>query len=276
MKKRSLFVAVVMLVVSAMVLTSATYAWFATTGSLTVQSFSASVENTSGGLVISADNSNWTNTLTYADYNYTNNTNSLIGTYTNGTYAGGTFTPVSGTVGSAGVSFVGGRLAGATFTGEAATTGSYLKVTTYAKTLNGVTGTLTITPNFTTASDFVYYAIFVKDSGGNVVTNGTYTLAKQADGYSPISSSSGTCTDANTDGVIQSAEGSAGTVTVSSTSVSAVATSAQAISVSMTASLTAVTIDVYMWAEGQDANCTGSVTTANSTSAMTLSFVANS
>ena len=67
MKKRSLFAAVAMLIVSAVVLTSATYAWFASGTEVTVSTVSADVSNSDGSIKISADGSNWKTTLANAD-----------------------------------------------------------------------------------------------------------------------------------------------------------------------------------------------------------------
>lgn len=63
MKKRSLIAAIAMLVVSAIVLTSATFAWFSMGNFVDVTSFDAAVSK-SDGLMISADESNWDTTIT--------------------------------------------------------------------------------------------------------------------------------------------------------------------------------------------------------------------
>ena len=58
MKKRSLVAAIAMLMVSAIVLTSSTYAWFATSSAAAVDKFSATVTNNSGSLTVQAVNGN--------------------------------------------------------------------------------------------------------------------------------------------------------------------------------------------------------------------------
>ena len=54
MKKRSLVAALAMLMVSAIVLTSSTYAWFAASAEANVSAFSATVSNNSGNLTVKA------------------------------------------------------------------------------------------------------------------------------------------------------------------------------------------------------------------------------
>lgn len=58
MKKRSLLAAIAMLVVSAIVLTSATFAWFSMGDSVSIGQFQVGVAE-ADGLMISADNSSW-------------------------------------------------------------------------------------------------------------------------------------------------------------------------------------------------------------------------
>jgi len=66
MKKRSLVSAIAMLVVSAIVLTSATFAWFATGNKATVETINAKVTNADGSILLSADGQSWDSTLTVA------------------------------------------------------------------------------------------------------------------------------------------------------------------------------------------------------------------
>ena len=54
MKKRSLVAAIAMLIVSAIVLTSSTYAWFASNSAANVETISANVANNDGSLQIMA------------------------------------------------------------------------------------------------------------------------------------------------------------------------------------------------------------------------------
>lgn len=72
MKKRSLFAAVAMLIVSAIVLTSATYAWFATGGSTSINTITGKVAEASAGIRLrtipttGAAATGWVNSLDYA------------------------------------------------------------------------------------------------------------------------------------------------------------------------------------------------------------------
>jgi hypothetical protein len=69
MKKRSLFAAVAMLVISAVLLTSATYAWFAEAGNATVGTFSGNVAAAGTGVQVQShvSGAKWTNALTKTD-----------------------------------------------------------------------------------------------------------------------------------------------------------------------------------------------------------------
>jgi hypothetical protein len=70
MKKRSLFAAVAMLIVSAMVLTSATYAWFNVGGAATVGTTYGTVMTAAPGVRVKTQKTGaqWTNSLTQADF----------------------------------------------------------------------------------------------------------------------------------------------------------------------------------------------------------------
>lgn len=86
MKKRSLFAAVAMLIVSALVLTSATYAWFAAGGDATISAFTGATVEAGTGVQLksTASGAVWANTLTSADF--TGQNDHLVATTTNGTY----------------------------------------------------------------------------------------------------------------------------------------------------------------------------------------------
>lgn len=77
MKKRSLFAAVTMLIVSAMVLTSATYAWFNVGGAATVGTMYGTVMTAEPGVRVKTQETgaNWTNKLTPEDFTGWANTN---------------------------------------------------------------------------------------------------------------------------------------------------------------------------------------------------------
>ncbi len=70
MKKRSLVAALAMLVVSAIVLTSSTYAWFAASTTASVSTISAEVQNSAGSIFVSptGETGTWRASLSSADY----------------------------------------------------------------------------------------------------------------------------------------------------------------------------------------------------------------
>jgi hypothetical protein len=77
MKKRSLFAAVAMLIVSALVLTSATYAWFNVGGDAYVQATRGSVMKAGTGVRLKTDKPNfdWNSELLPQDFDYTGTNN---------------------------------------------------------------------------------------------------------------------------------------------------------------------------------------------------------
>ncbi|MBQ2812726.1 MAG: hypothetical protein IJE63_05680, partial [Clostridia bacterium] len=68
MKKRSLVAALAMLMVSAIVLTSSTYAWFATGKTAKVSNVSATVGNSDGNILVSADGENFNTSISFDDF----------------------------------------------------------------------------------------------------------------------------------------------------------------------------------------------------------------
>jgi len=151
-KSRAVVSAVAMLVVSAIALSSATYAWFSAGTQVSVQQVSASIGNNDGSLLISADN-------TLFDYEVT--TDDLLGYSANifpmvsGTEVtdGGTFTPVS--INPTTGSVVAGSIDGTThiFSSSAAT-GGYVKYSFWLKATTAMPN-VTITPTFTRGQPFV-------------------------------------------------------------------------------------------------------------------------
>ena len=106
MKKRSLVAALAMLVVSAIVLTSSTYAWFATSSKASVSTISAQVTSNKGALTVQAtgayakDTAIKSTSITDADYLDTM-TSSLtpVSVYLNSTPAEGATPFTAGKVG---------------------------------------------------------------------------------------------------------------------------------------------------------------------------------
>lgn len=244
-KKRALLSAVVMLVVSAIALSSATYAWFSAGTQVAVQQVAASIGNNDGSLLISADNTLYDYEVTTAD---------LLGYAANifptvsGTEVtdGGTFTPVS--INPLTGSVIGGSIDGTShiFT-SAAATGGYVKYSFWLKATTAMPN-VTVTPTFTRGQPFVYAAI-VPASGSPVV------LGTAADSYFPVIKTGISKLDVNSNDIYDvpdsPAVGDLGAqVTASGTDTD--------VTVSLAAN-TAYKLDVYVWAEGNDADCSGPV-----------------
>ncbi|MBR5620054.1 MAG: hypothetical protein IKW76_09995 [Clostridia bacterium] len=79
MKKRSLFAAVAMLIVSALVLTSATYAWFNVGGDATIKATRGSVMQAGTGIRLKTDNGmDWNSTLLPQYFTYSGSNSSFV------------------------------------------------------------------------------------------------------------------------------------------------------------------------------------------------------
>ncbi len=79
MKKRRILLALIMLIISGVSLTTATYAWFTANRQVTVEEIDVKA-SASGGIQISADAKNWSNEVTLADLRATELTNNYIPT----------------------------------------------------------------------------------------------------------------------------------------------------------------------------------------------------
>lgn len=257
MKKRSLVTAVAMLIVSAVVLTSATYAWFASNADITAPTFSATVKNNNGGILISDVQGNWRTTVTDVEIKNSDTAHLIVEN----------FIPVSGNVGEDAVSFTAGSLEGSAFTCSGGAADGYIKYTIFGKAQ--VNGTVTVAPGFSTNSEFVYGAVFVTKPDS---TTEKVVMAQGTDSYLPVISD-GKATDKNGNSIID-AEGEAvgvGAVELGDT-VSAVAyTAASDITFDVEGGKT-FSVTVYAWAEGQDANCSGSVSPKLTTCNMQFGF----
>jgi len=254
-KKRAILSAVAMLVVSAIALSSATFAWFSAGTQVAVQQVSASIGNNDGSLLISADNSTFDYEVTTDDLlAYTPN----IFPMESGSEVtnGGTFTPVS--VNPTTGSVVGGSIDGTThFFTSAAATGGYVKYSFWLKATTAMPN-VTITPTFTRGQPFVYAAV-VPSTGSTVV------LGTAADSYFPVVKTGISKLDVNSNDIYDvpdsPAVGDLGSqVTASGTDT--------ALTVSLAAGV-AFKVDVYVWAEGNDADCSGPV----SSQVASLSFI---
>lgn len=239
MKKRSLVAALAMLVVSAIVLTSSTYAWFATNNVANVETFSADVGNSAGSVYISATGqaNSWKSTLKSADFE------GIVGTLVPVTYD------------KTGDKFYGGTFGESQkFTlSTTANTGYYtaFDVYVYAE----AAGTVTITPTLTETTKVPYVYASVKSDADQVI------LGTSGDSYFPVlpidPNSAATATDnIDQNGIIDSAEAAAGINCKLGTEVEV--SNSTSISIDLEAGENAKQkITVYIWAEGQDSHCVG-------------------
>lgn len=252
MKKRSLVAAIAMLMVSAIVLTSSTYAWFATGTTAKVSNISASVSNTQGNIQISANGKDYSTSLDYSDF-VTGDT---------GNFKPTTFNPVSFT--PTAKSFVAGSIEQDATTGNP-TSGKFIFDATsvtvdqasvvvlniYVK--SDVDCTVEITPNMTGATyDFIYSAIFDQKDNFKVYNK------TSSRGYTPV--------NAAVDGVDMNGNAIMDANDKLATNIgeeySALGSLVNATDAAFTLSLTAnkaETITLYVWAEGNDQACSGAV-----------------
>ena len=237
MKKRSLISAVAMLIVSAIVLTSATYAWFASGSNAYVETISATITNSDGSILLSADGgTQWLSTI--GQGNFTASTGSFSSAYA----------PVSVTV-AANPAVVGGQLDGSNFQAVAATAGNeYTKFSYKLKTT--VDATVSCAPSFATAVDYGYALVIINGT--------TYLYGKDtARTYNPISNAADLTTvkgvDSNNNYIMDSGDSLCPAIGAATQP-----TNPGTITIDTTAN-NPVDIDVYIWAEGQDASCHGTV-----------------
>jgi hypothetical protein len=240
MKKRSLVSAIVMLVVSALLLSTATYAWFASNQAVSVGTVTGKVSSSDGSISISADNSTWKAAIDVDDLKYTGNPNNFADTLQPKSFKAGSF--FDGTSGDDGVSFQ----------ATADTNTNFIRYQFYLKSSMDNTS-CTITPTVNT-SNFVYVAI---------LADGQYYYYSSDNGsYYPIIAT-GTATDGNGNAIIDEAEG---TTMVDDTAIEASSSG----NISITLNQAAKTVTVWMWAEGQDAQCIGGSEASTNTVSLTI------
>jgi len=229
MKKRSLVSAIVMLVVSALLLSTATYAWFASNQSVQVSTITGYVSSTDGSISISAENTanSWKSAISKTDLQYQGNTNNFSDTLDPKSFKDGSF--LDGAFANDGVSF----------TSSADTNVNFIRYTFYLKSTIDNTA-CTITPTVET-SNFVYVCV--------LADNRYYYFSSDSGSYYPITAI-GQATDRNADCIIDEAEGSA---LVDNAQI----TSSNEGAIAITLGQTAKSVTVWMWAEGQDPQCIG-------------------
>lgn len=261
-KKRAIFSAVAMLVVSAIALSSATYAWFSAGTTVSAGQLSASITNNDGSLLITADTptlNNWKTNLEAADIiGSTSAGNVLPAGMTVTTPTAGVFTPVTVNFSAASITPLSGEIEisdVAPFTRTVRATGNaaggYLKYTVWVK--SSVDANIKITPYFSNTVAFIY--------GGVILGSQKSLLGAAGDSYYPLANTSVTGTDSNANDVLDAAD-----VGFAPAMLGAQQTVAADPIITTTVPLvggTATPIVVYMWAEGQDLQCSGPIGTAN-------------
>jgi predicted ribosomally synthesized peptide with SipW-like signal peptide len=279
MKKRSLFAAVAMLIVSAIVLTSATYAWFSASDSAEVQFISATVTNDDGSILLTATgtnvaNANPTTTLT-GDY-YTNLTDTL--TPVSFSFDTANAEPTIKKVLFDGSNFtLGSAQANNSTVNNETVKGDYIYFQyqiSYATT-SGDAKTIQLTPALTNAynCDFGYVLVRVKPYGASGYTNYIYAKTTATGSYTPVAALTGTIVDDKTDddkvlAILDATDdaltGGSWTPGNAVNSISPAAITAITVPSHTGGTSTTYTADVqvYIWAEGNDTDCVGAVTSA--------------
>ncbi len=247
-KKRALLSAVAMLIVSAVALSSATYAWFSSGNAVGVDQVQATVSNSDGSILISATGvgDTWKTQLLLTDLQAV--ATNLMPT---------TLVPVSAILDDA--QFIGGSITDATFAASGSTTAGYIKYTVYIKATAATN--VKITPLFNSSVSFVY---------GGVVQGANSLLLNANDGrtYYPIDNPTLSAVDTNTNDIIDASEALAGDLGAAQTATQATG------DIPLTMAVEQVyPINVYVWAEGQDASCRGVVPPSSSSMTLTISKV---
>ncbi len=257
MKKRSLVAALAMLVVSAIVLTSSTYAWFATSSAATVDKFSASVTNNSGSLTVQAVNDGvpGTKKTALASTDFTSLVQYLQ--------------PVSLYIDN-GVKVNKVAYDAAKFDAfsTASNKSDYLYYEYNAEYINGGEGVATVNmiPTFTAdeAGKFLYGLLEVTAGGSTTY----YIFDGHSGSYVPVKAlSNGEVKDTNGNNIIDANDEGYSAADMAA-SVATVATStASGATIQLfdapAGETTTANIKVYVWAEGQDDNCSGIVNAAS-------------
>lgn len=227
MKKRSLVSAIAMLVVSAIVLTSATFAWFATGDTATVSQIGAEVSNAEGSILISADQVEWKTTLATADLAavQTNNLTTVL-------------SPVSVQKGSQGIGpVVSGAIEDGVFTATEAGS-KYVWFSVYVK--SDVACEVDVAPAFTHTQAYVFAGLTV---------DGTFKVAGTGS-YLPYTGVAGdTANDTNGNAILDGDE---------TTALGDQITGESSLNTRISLEPNVVKqLTFYMWAEGQHVDCKG-------------------
>ena len=247
MKKRSLFAAIAMLIVSAIVLTSATYAWFTSNAQSSVAKVTADVTRSDGSLLVSADNETWVTKLLATDLIAKEESAELDDD------ANALLYPVD-CIPSATPTFYSCAFADGTYTAGSDATGKYLAYTWYVKTTSAVEGKVINVPIAFTAGDSAasfIYGLVVTDQGDTpTFGSGTYYAFNGADVVA-------TEDDDLTPCIVDADEVTEGSIADTATAPSPLNV------VQVPADGDSHAITVFVWAEGQDANCNDSAASIN-------------
>ena len=258
-RNKALLSSLAMLIVTAITLSSATFAWFTAGTVVTVDTIKASIENQDGSLLISADNSNYGVRAKAIDMlNYSGNTIPLDG---NGdkSLVDGRFIPISVTP-STGTKIAGSMNNTRLFKATSAATTGFIEVNLWLKAETDMT--VKIDPTFTATPVSFIYAQVTVDGGSSVVL----ASSSAGDSYFPIANTSVECVDSSGNGIIDPSDDDylpamlGNEVTSSGTST---------INVSLTGG-TPKKFTVLIWAEGQDSNCSGPVALTTATMDITV------
>lgn len=248
-KKRAVLSAVAMLIVSAIALSSATYAWFSSGNAVGVDQIQATVSNSDGSILISATGvgDTWKTQLTLTD---------LQAVASNRLPA--TLVPVSVKMGAT-PQIIGGSITDATFQASGATTAGFIEYTVYIKATAATN--VNITPLFNSSVAFVY---------GGVVqgTNSVLLNANAGRSYRAINNPTLVAVDTNTNDILDPSEVVAGDLADPQTAIQATTNIALSMVIEQV-----YPIKVLVWAEGQDAACRGIVPPSSSSMTLTVSKV---
>lgn len=270
MKKRSLVAALAMLMVSAIVLTSSTYAWFATSTTAKVTGINATIQNSDGTVTISANGTTFNTVLAYSDFQGISG-NTLATTYT----------PVSFDVDNN--TFIKGKIAQAEagtdmlFKPESLTEngGEYTKITIYVKAT--APGKVKASVSYATpASAPFFYSALASESVATKVYN------SESRTYKPVmaAAAGNTYYDKNINDILDTSDfnttsDSEGVLGDDVTAVVADTLDTTKLVLNFTEAGTK-TVDLYVWAEGNDAACNSSVTRVDASINVDFAFEPNS
>ena len=257
MKKRSLVAALAMLMVSAIVLTSSTYAWFATGTKATVSSVSAQVGNSDGNILVSANNKDFNTSISYDDFEAGAN------------FKPQNFAPVS--FNPANRSFIAGTIE-QDETDTSTTYGEYLFDASDATTDSGRFIKLVVYVK-SSVNAIVEADVDMSSSGYGFIYSALYQGTDNADNYAIYNATKGRVftpvisaidgIDSDKDAIMETTD-----KTTAGADYTGLGSPVEATNDKLTLTLTAeqsVPVVLYVWAEGNDADCVGSVGTKTCT-----------